>query len=198
MANIILFYGVAGLSLRDNVRSSDIRRVVGVEPLLHHVERGQLRWFSCLVRMPPVCLPWLVDRQWMDGLTCKELLMNTILPVAAVPPEMRLQNFTLSTPRTLTEHLIRNTTLTLGRASLGLVAWIPQDAGNFPLRFCSMLTRLHLIINGIQAANLYFYHKDSAGFTSGNWGGHRGRWTHCHVCKIWPWREAHAHNKMPS
>jgi len=37
---------VAGLSLRDRVRSSDIRRKLGVEPLLLRVERSQLRWFG--------------------------------------------------------------------------------------------------------------------------------------------------------
>ena len=48
---------VAGLSLRDRVRSSDIRRELGVEPLLLRVERGQLRWFGHLIRMPPGRLP---------------------------------------------------------------------------------------------------------------------------------------------
>ncbi|TWW81724.1 hypothetical protein D4764_01G0015390 [Takifugu flavidus] len=33
---------VAGLSLRDRVRSSDIREGLGVEPLLFHIERSQL------------------------------------------------------------------------------------------------------------------------------------------------------------
>ncbi|XP_057696067.1 uncharacterized protein LOC130918404 [Corythoichthys intestinalis] len=37
---------VAGLSLRDRVRSSVIREGLGVEPLLLHVERSQLRWCS--------------------------------------------------------------------------------------------------------------------------------------------------------
>jgi len=39
---------VAGLSLRDRVRRSDIRRELGVEPLFLHVGRSQLRWFGCL------------------------------------------------------------------------------------------------------------------------------------------------------
>ncbi|XP_049451749.1 acetylserotonin O-methyltransferase 2 isoform X2 [Epinephelus fuscoguttatus] len=43
---------VAGLSLRDRVRSSDIREGLGVDPLLLHIERSQLRWFGHLVRMP--------------------------------------------------------------------------------------------------------------------------------------------------
>jgi len=35
------------------VRSSDIRRELGVEPLLLRVERSQLRWFGHLIRMSP-------------------------------------------------------------------------------------------------------------------------------------------------
>ena len=48
---------VAGFSLRDKVRSSDIQRELGVEPLLLRVERSQLRWFGHLIRMPPTHLP---------------------------------------------------------------------------------------------------------------------------------------------
>jgi len=48
---------VAGLSLRDRVRSTDIRRELGLEPLLLHVERSQLRCFGHLIRMPPGQLP---------------------------------------------------------------------------------------------------------------------------------------------
>ncbi|KAK7884420.1 hypothetical protein WMY93_027543 [Mugilogobius chulae] len=44
---------VAGRSLRDRVRSSATREELGVEPLLHHIERGQLRWLGHLYRMPP-------------------------------------------------------------------------------------------------------------------------------------------------
>jgi len=43
---------VSGLSLRDRVRSSDIRRELGVEPLLLRVEGSQLRWFGHLIRIP--------------------------------------------------------------------------------------------------------------------------------------------------
>uniref|UniRef100_A0A669EXX2 Reverse transcriptase domain-containing protein n=1 Tax=Oreochromis niloticus TaxID=8128 RepID=A0A669EXX2_ORENI len=44
---------VAGLSLRDRVRSSAIREGLRVEPLLLHIERSQLRWFGHLTRMSP-------------------------------------------------------------------------------------------------------------------------------------------------
>ena len=47
---------VAGVSLRDRVRSSAIREELRVELLLC-VERSQLRWFGHLVRMPPGRLP---------------------------------------------------------------------------------------------------------------------------------------------
>lgn len=58
---------VAGLSLRDRVRSSDIRRELGVEPLLLRVERSQLRWFGHLIRMPPGRLPLEVFRARPTG-----------------------------------------------------------------------------------------------------------------------------------
>ena len=48
---------VAGLSLRDRVRSSVIRERLKVEPLLLRIERNQLRWFRHLVRMLPGRLP---------------------------------------------------------------------------------------------------------------------------------------------
>ncbi|KAK3544200.1 hypothetical protein QTP86_008347 [Hemibagrus guttatus] len=48
---------VAGCSLRDRVRSSVTREELGVEPLLLHIERGQLRWLGHLFRMPPGRLP---------------------------------------------------------------------------------------------------------------------------------------------
>ena len=38
----------AGVSLKDRVRSSAIREVLGVEPLLFCVEWSQLRWFGHL------------------------------------------------------------------------------------------------------------------------------------------------------
>jgi len=48
---------VAGLSLRDGVRSSDIRRELEVDPLLLFVERSQLRWFGHLIWMLPGRIP---------------------------------------------------------------------------------------------------------------------------------------------
>uniref|UniRef100_A0A3P9PV83 Reverse transcriptase domain-containing protein n=1 Tax=Poecilia reticulata TaxID=8081 RepID=A0A3P9PV83_POERE len=58
---------VAGLSLRDRVRSSVIREGLRVEPLLLHVERSQLRWLGHLVRMPPGRLPGEVFRARPTG-----------------------------------------------------------------------------------------------------------------------------------
>ncbi|KAL1263405.1 hypothetical protein QQF64_006144 [Cirrhinus molitorella] len=46
---------VAGCTLRDRVRSSIIR--LGVEPLLLHIKRSQLRWLRHLFWMPPGRLP---------------------------------------------------------------------------------------------------------------------------------------------
>ncbi|KAK7913334.1 hypothetical protein WMY93_013545 [Mugilogobius chulae] len=58
---------VAGRSLRDRVRSSVTREELGVEPLLLHVERGQLRWLGHLYRMPPGRLPGEVFRACPTG-----------------------------------------------------------------------------------------------------------------------------------
>ncbi|KAK3508311.1 hypothetical protein QTP70_020019 [Hemibagrus guttatus] len=58
---------VAGRSLRDRVRSSVTREELGVEPLLLHIERGQLRWLRHLFRMPPGRLPGEVFRACPNG-----------------------------------------------------------------------------------------------------------------------------------
>uniref|UniRef100_A0AAV2LL43 Reverse transcriptase domain-containing protein n=1 Tax=Knipowitschia caucasica TaxID=637954 RepID=A0AAV2LL43_KNICA len=58
---------VAGRSLRDRVRSSVTREELGVEPLLLHVERNQLRWLGHLFRMPPGRLPGEVFRARPTG-----------------------------------------------------------------------------------------------------------------------------------
>ncbi|KAK3513978.1 hypothetical protein QTP70_000706 [Hemibagrus guttatus] len=58
---------VAGRSLRDRVRSSVTREELGVEPLLLHIERGQLRWLGHLFRMPPRRLPGEVFRACPTG-----------------------------------------------------------------------------------------------------------------------------------
>ena len=56
-ANGVALQWTVPVSLRDRVRSSAIREGLGVEPLLLCVERGQLRWFGQLMRMPPGRLP---------------------------------------------------------------------------------------------------------------------------------------------
>ncbi|TWW74459.1 R2 Retrovirus-related Pol polyprotein from type I retrotransposable element [Takifugu flavidus] len=48
---------VAGLNLRDRVRSSDVQEELGVELLLLHIKRSQLGWLRHLARMPSGCLP---------------------------------------------------------------------------------------------------------------------------------------------
>ena len=58
---------LAGLSLRDRVRSLVIREELGVDPLLLRVERSQMRWLRHLVRMPPGRLPGEVFRARPTG-----------------------------------------------------------------------------------------------------------------------------------
>ncbi|KAK3507766.1 hypothetical protein QTP70_000218 [Hemibagrus guttatus] len=66
-AEMSFFRRVAGRSLRDRLRSSVIREELGIEPLLLHIERGQLRWLGHLFQMPPGRLPGEVFRACPTG-----------------------------------------------------------------------------------------------------------------------------------
>uniref|UniRef100_A0A674PNH7 Reverse transcriptase domain-containing protein n=1 Tax=Takifugu rubripes TaxID=31033 RepID=A0A674PNH7_TAKRU len=66
-AEMSFLHRVAGLSLRDRVRSSAIREELGVESLLLRVERSQMGWLGHLVRMPPGRLPGEVFRACPSG-----------------------------------------------------------------------------------------------------------------------------------
>ena len=55
---------VAGHSLRDRVRSFVTWEELGVEPLLLHIKRSQLRWLRYW--MPLGCLPWEVFLAWEE------------------------------------------------------------------------------------------------------------------------------------
>ncbi|TWW61054.1 hypothetical protein D4764_05G0011440 [Takifugu flavidus] len=66
-AEMTFLHRVAGLSLRDRVRSSAIREELGVEPLLLRVERSQMRWLGHLLRMPPGRLPGEMFRACPSG-----------------------------------------------------------------------------------------------------------------------------------
>ena len=66
-AEISFLHRVAGLSLRERVRSSVIREELGVDPLLLCVARSQARWLGHLVRMPPGRLPGEVFRAHPTG-----------------------------------------------------------------------------------------------------------------------------------
>ncbi|TWW81188.1 hypothetical protein D4764_01G0010030 [Takifugu flavidus] len=66
-AEMSFLHRVAGLNLRDRVRSSDIREGLGVELLLLHTERSQLGWLGHLARMPSGRLPLQVFRTCPTG-----------------------------------------------------------------------------------------------------------------------------------
>lgn len=104
---------VAGLSLRDTVRSLDIRREHEVEPLLLHIKGNQLRWFEHLIRMPPRCFPlevfpdtghiqrWgdpRVDPGFTGGITCFICHGNTFLGGSGKPCWGEVWNSLLSLP----------------------------------------------------------------------------------------------------
>ncbi|KAK3571064.1 hypothetical protein QTP86_001311 [Hemibagrus guttatus] len=59
---------VAGCSLRDRERRSVTQEELGVEPLLLHIKRGQLRWLRHLFRMPPGRLPGEAPGKTQDTL----------------------------------------------------------------------------------------------------------------------------------
>ncbi|TWW67412.1 hypothetical protein D4764_02G0004530 [Takifugu flavidus] len=58
---------VAGLNLRDRVRSSDIQEELGVVGVLLHIKRSHLGWLGHLARMPSGCLPLEVLRTCPTG-----------------------------------------------------------------------------------------------------------------------------------
>jgi len=80
---------VHGVTLRDKVRSFEIRRAVNVEPLFLRIERSQLRCFSHVSRMPHDRLTrscWLHPResgpevvQGPGGMTTFPILLGPVL-----------------------------------------------------------------------------------------------------------------------
>ena len=62
MVEISFLHRVAGHTLRYRVRSSVTREELGVQPLLLHIQRDQLRWIRHLFQMPPGRLPGEVFR----------------------------------------------------------------------------------------------------------------------------------------
>ncbi|TWW54275.1 hypothetical protein D4764_0276250 [Takifugu flavidus] len=71
---------VAGLSLRDRVRSSDIREGLGVEPLLLHIERRVFR--TCPTGRRPRGRPRTRGRDYISRLAWERL---------GVPPEKLME-----------------------------------------------------------------------------------------------------------
>ena len=48
---------IEGVTLFNNVRNSEIRKSLNIEPLLLQIERSQLKWFGHVSRMPQERLP---------------------------------------------------------------------------------------------------------------------------------------------
>ena len=42
----------AGKTRLDRVRNEEIRKTVGVLPIIHHIEQQRIKWFGHLIRMP--------------------------------------------------------------------------------------------------------------------------------------------------
>ncbi|KAK3526845.1 hypothetical protein QTP86_000734 [Hemibagrus guttatus] len=89
---------VVGRSLRDRVRNSVTREELGVEPLLLHIERGQLSWLGHLFWMPPRRLPGEVfqacptgKRPWGRPRTrWRDYVSRLTWERLGIPPEERL------------------------------------------------------------------------------------------------------------
>ncbi|TWW59885.1 hypothetical protein D4764_06G0014150 [Takifugu flavidus] len=62
-AEMSFLHRVAGLNLRDRVRSPDIWEELGVEPLLLHIKRSHLGWLGHLARMPFRGVPDMSHRE---------------------------------------------------------------------------------------------------------------------------------------
>ncbi|CAF3293547.1 unnamed protein product [Rotaria sp. Silwood2] len=50
----------SGLTLRNKIRSTDIRESLQIEPLLQYIERSQLRWLGHIIRMQHNRLPYQI------------------------------------------------------------------------------------------------------------------------------------------
>ena len=46
-----------GVTKRDKIRNDAIRKKLGMEPVLTHIKRQQIKWFGHLLRMPANTLP---------------------------------------------------------------------------------------------------------------------------------------------
>ncbi|VDO82563.1 unnamed protein product [Soboliphyme baturini] len=49
--------GITGITRLDMVRNTDIREILGVQPLSLQIENSQLQWFGHVLRMPPEMKP---------------------------------------------------------------------------------------------------------------------------------------------
>ncbi|TWW64247.1 hypothetical protein D4764_03G0012550 [Takifugu flavidus] len=87
VAEMSFLHRVAGLSLRDRVRSLDIREGLGVEPLLLHIERSQLGWLGHLARMPSGRLPLEVFQTCPTGTRWRDYISRLAWERLGVLPE---------------------------------------------------------------------------------------------------------------
>jgi hypothetical protein len=49
---------VLGVSLRDKIRSENVRKQINTERMVEEIQEYQKKWHSHVDRMPPERLPW--------------------------------------------------------------------------------------------------------------------------------------------
>ena len=101
----------AGVSRKDRIRNQEIRRMLGIKPVLHVIKEQQIKWFAHLTRMPWYYLPQRATlkryngyrargrphKRWSDGIKNSLTEMNINLRSALDRAHQR----TLHLPPTL-------------------------------------------------------------------------------------------------
>jgi hypothetical protein len=60
------------ISLKDKQRNENIRKRLGIEPVVEFIKRQQIKWFGHLQRIPPIFLPYRTYNELANGFKAKE------------------------------------------------------------------------------------------------------------------------------
>jgi hypothetical protein len=55
---MIFLRSTLGVSLRDKIRSEEVRKQLNTERMVEEIQEYQKKWHNHVERMPPECLPW--------------------------------------------------------------------------------------------------------------------------------------------
>jgi hypothetical protein len=59
------------ISLKDKQHNENIRKRLGIEPVLQFIKRQQIKWFGHLQRMPINSLPYMAYNELAKGFKAK-------------------------------------------------------------------------------------------------------------------------------